>query len=373
MSRRMKILGACVALPAAAVLSAMVVLSRDAPCGETDAGAVPEEAAVMKAITHRCYGSYEVLRLEDVPRPTPSDEEVLVRVRAAAINPLEWHYVHGVPYIMRLSSGLGRPDDVRLGVDFAGTVEAVGGNVTGFRPGDDVFGGRNGALAEYVVVRQDRIIAHKPANVSFEDAAAVPVAATTALQALRDAGRVGPGQRVLINGASGGVGTYAVQIARSLGAHVTGVSSTRNLELVRSLGADHMIDYTVENFTEGSERWDVIIDNVGNHPLRAYRRVLTPEGIVVLVTGPKKDPWLGPVLYAVRGATYSRVVSQTFVPFLSELRREDLLVLRGLMESGELRSVLDGHHPLVEVPAALEYLGTGRTRGKNVILVAADP
>ncbi|MFW6206867.1 MAG: NAD(P)-dependent alcohol dehydrogenase [Gemmatimonadota bacterium] len=327
----------------------------------------------MKAVTHPCYGSHEVLRLEDVARPTPADDEVLVRVRAAAINPLEWHNMQGEPYIMRVSSGFGKPGDARLGVDFAGTVEAVGRNVTRFQPGDEVFGGRNGALAEYVTVREDRVVERKPENVTFEEAAAVTVAGTTALQALLDKGKLRPGQRVLINGASGGVGTFAVQIAKAHGAHVTGVSSTRNLELVRSLGADHVIDYTVENFTEGSERWDLIIDNVGNHPFRAYRRILGPEGIAVLVGGPKGERWLGPLPRVLRGAVYSRFVSQTFSPFLSKLNREDLIVLRDLMEAGEVRSVIDGRYTLSEISAAMEYLARGRTRGKNVISIVETP
>ena len=371
MSLRVKILGIGSAALAAVVVSLMVALSRNSPC-EAPASP-PEGVTLMKATTYSCYGSHEVLRLEDIPKPTPADDELLVRVRAAAINPLEWHYMQGTPYIMRLSSGLGKPTTTRLGVDFAGTVEAVGRNVERFQPGDEVFGGRNGALAEYLTVREHGAVARKPGNVTFEEAAAVGVAATTALQALRDRGNLQPGQRVLINGASGGVGTFAVQIAKALGAHVTGVSSTRNLELVRSLGADHVIDYTAENFTEGSQRWDLIIDNVGNHPLRAYRRVLGPEGIVVLVGGPKDDPWLGPLTRVARAAIYSRLVSQSFPALLAELNQEDLILLGSLMESGQVGSVIDGRYPLSEVPAAIEYLEQGRSRGKNVVSVGADP
>jgi NADPH:quinone reductase-like Zn-dependent oxidoreductase len=371
MSLRVKILGIGSAALAAVVVSLMVALSRNSPCEPP--ASPPEGVTLMKATTYSCYGSHEVLRLEDIAKPTPADDELLVRVRAAAINPLEWHYMQGTPYIMRLSSGLGKPTNTRLGVDFAGTVEAVGRNVERFQPGDEVFGGGNGALAEYLTVRENGAVAPKPGNVTFEEAAAVGVAATTALQALRDRGNLHPGQRVLINGASGGVGTFAVQIAKALGAHVTGVSSTRNLELVRSLGADHVIDYTAENFTEGSQRWDLIIDNVGNHPLRAYRRVLGPEGTVVLVGGPKDDLWLGPLTRVARAAIYSRLVSQSFPALLAELNQEDLILLGSLMESGQVRSVIDGRFPLSAVPAAIEYVEQGRSRGKNVVSVGADP
>ena len=371
MSLRMKILGVGCAVLAAAVGLFMLVLSHDSACAAP--ASPPVGTTLMKAITHPCYGSHEILGFEDVARPTPADDEVLVRVRAVSINPLDWHYMQGTPYVVRLSSGLGAPSSRRLGVDFAGTVEAVGSNVVDVRPGDEVFGGRNGALAEYLTVRADRVVELKPANVTFEEAAAVTVAATTALQALRDAGNLKAGQRVLINGASGGVGTFAVQIAKAHGAHVTGVSSTRNLELVRSLGADRVIDYTAEDFTADSERWDLIIDNVGNHPLRAYRRVLSPEGVVVMVGGPKDGLWLGPLTRVARAAVYSRFVPQTFAPFLSELNREDLIVLRDLMASGVVRSVIDRRFTLPETPAAIEYLERGRTRGKNVIMVGTNP
>jgi NADPH:quinone reductase-like Zn-dependent oxidoreductase len=369
--RTKKVLGFGAAALVALVATVMLVLSHDSPCGE--ARPVPGGTVVMKAVAYHCYGPPEVLELVDLPRPVPGDDELLVRVHAAAINPLESHYMRGKPYVMRLSSGMGRPGNPRLGVDFSGTVEAVGRNVTDFGPGDQVFGARNGALAEYVTVREDRFVALKPANVTFEEAAGVPVAGITALQALRDQGRIEPGQRVLVNGASGGVGTFAVQLGKSFGAHVTGVSSTRNLELVRSLGADHVIDYTQESFTESEERWDLIIDNVGNHPHRAYRRVLNPEGIVVMVGGPKDNRWFGPLLRSLRGAAYSPFVGQTFSFFISELRRDDLEFLGARLETGEVRTVIDGRFPLSGVPAAIEYLERGRTRGKNVILVVPEP
>ena len=239
----------------------------------------------MKAIVYCDYGSPDVLKLEEIAKPVPTDDQVLVKVRATSVNPLDWHFMEGTPYVMRLEAGLRKPKDMRLGVDYAGTVEAVGRNVTQFKPGDEVFGGRNGAFAEYVCVRADRAIALKPANITFEQAAGVPIAAVTALQGLRDKGQIKPGQKVLINGASGGVGTFAVQIAKSFGADVTGVCSTKNLDMVRSLGADHVIDYTKQDFTKSGQRYDLILDNVGTQPLLGFRRVLEPKGICVLIGG----------------------------------------------------------------------------------------
>ncbi|NZA27148.1 NAD(P)-dependent alcohol dehydrogenase [Luteimonas sp. SJ-92] len=325
----------------------------------------------MQAVRAHCYGSVEVLALERVARPAPGDDELLVRVHAAGVNPLDWHYMQGKPYFMRFFSGIGRPEDARAGVDFAGTVEAVGRDVRRFKPGDAVFGGRSGAFAEYLVVKEGGTVAHKPAGMSFEEAAAIPVAAVTALQAVRDAGQVQSGQRVLVNGASGGVGTYAVQIAKALGADVTGVSSTRNLELVRALGADQVIDYTQADFTAGAERYDVIIDNVGNRPLRAYRRALEPDGILVMVTGPKADPWLGPISRVLWAKLSSPFVSQTQASLFADLNPQDLEVLRGMVEAGSLRSVIDQRYALARVPEAIAYLERGRTRGKNVVVVSA--
>src|SRR5712691_2830069 len=253
----------------------------------------------MKAIVYRTYGSPNVLHLEETATPTPTDDQVLIRVRAASVNPYDWHFMRGKPYIMRMMiGGLRKPKDTRLGVDFAGTVEAVGKNVTRFKPGDEVFGGRTGAFAEYVCVRESRAVALKPANVTFEQAASVPIAGITALQGVRDKGKVQPGQKVLIYGASGGVGTFAVQIAKSMGADVTGVCSTKNLDMVRSLGADHVIDYTKEDFTKGDQRYDVILDNVANHSLSECRRVLNPDGKYVLIGGGgvNEGRWLGPGL-----------------------------------------------------------------------------
>lgn len=367
MRRRTTVLRIVLAVTLAALAGFALAISHDSAC--VPPPPVTGSATSMKAIRHHCYGGPDVLTLDDVARPTPADNEVLVEVRAASVNPLDWHFMRGKPYVMRLSSGFGAPDDPRMGVDFAGTVAAVGRNVRRFKPGEEVFGGRNGALAQYLTVREDRGIVHKPANVTFEEAAAVPVAAITALQAVRDKGQVTAGRRVLINGASGGVGTFAVQIAKSLGAHVTGVCSTRNVELVRSLGADHVVDYTRENFTEGAQRYDVIIDNVGNHPLRAYRRVLPSDGIVVIVGGPSDDPWLGPMTLALKAAALSPLVGQRFEMFMSNLNQPDLTTLRDLMAAGTLRSVIDRRYPLAESAAAIAYLEQGHARGKVIVTV----
>jgi len=365
MTRRGRILGVIAAGLALAVLGLGVVLGYDSPCEPAEP--LPPGATTMKAIVYRCYGPPEVLALEAVAKPEPAHNEVLVKVAAAAINPLDWHYMRGQPYFMRLFSGIGKPKVTRLGVDFAGTVEAVGADVTLFKVGDRVFGGRSGALAEYVVVREDRALALKPENITFAEAAAVPIAAITALQAVHDKGAVRPGQRVLVNGASGGVGTFAVQIAKAHGAEVTGVCSTRNVELVRSIGADHVIDYKQADFTQGTERYDVIIDNIGNHSLLALRRVLEPEGVVVMIGGSGNAQWIGPLLRPIGAAVLSPFVSQRFAGLLAELNPEDLRVLGDLLASGKMKSVIDRHYPLSEVPAAIAYLEEGRARGKVVI------
>jgi NADPH:quinone reductase-like Zn-dependent oxidoreductase len=365
MRRRYKILCAILALVAVGLVSLAVVASHDSPCGP--ALSLPSDAQRMKAIVHRCYGSPEVLKLEDVEKPTTAANQVLIKVHAASVNPLDWHYLRGTPYILRLDAGIGVPDNPWLGVDFAGTVEAVGSDVKRFKPGDEVFGGRSGAFAEYVTVREDRALVLKPTNVSFEQAAAAPIAGITALQALRDKGQVQPGHKVLINGASGGVGTFAVQVAKSYGAEVTGVCSTRNVEMVRSLGADHVIDYTREDFTQGERRYDLIVDMVGNHPLLEYRRVMTPKGILVVVGGPSDDPWLGPLVTFIKALLLSPFVSQNFVPIVAELNPGDLTLLRELMQAGKVKAVIDRRYPLSEVPAAIGYVEAGHARGKVVI------
>jgi NADPH:quinone reductase-like Zn-dependent oxidoreductase len=279
--------------------------------------------------------------------------------------------MRGTPYVMRLGSGLRKPKEIRFGVDYAGTVEAVGRNVSRFKPGDDVFGGRTGALAEYVAARADRAVARKPAGLSFEQAAAMPIAAVTALQGLRDKGLVTAGDKVLINGASGGVGTFAVQIAKSLGAHVTGVCSTRNVELVRSLGADAVVDYTTDDFTKGEQRYDVIIDNVGNRSLADVRRVLQPDGRYVLIGGggPDEGKWIGPFVKPIQAMVTGLFVNQKMGMFIAQLNAEDLERLADLMQSGTVTSVIDRSYPLAETAAAISYLETGRARGKVIITV----
>src|SRR5688500_13174788 len=283
MRLRNRIVGIFAIVVVLAFTSLAVALSYDKPCSAP--AALPASGESMKGLVARCYGAPDVLAVEQVAKPTPTDEQLLVKVHAAALNPVDWHSMRGSPYIMRMSSGFGAPKDPRVGVDFAGTVEAVGKNVTLFKPGDAVFGGVTGAVAEYVVVRETRAVALKPANISFEQAGSVGVAAATALQGLRDEGGIKPGHNVLINGASGGVGTFAVQIAKHFGAEVTGVCSTRNVELVRSLGADRVVDYTQEDFAASSQRYDIIIDNVGNRSISDLRSVLKPNGTLVLVRG----------------------------------------------------------------------------------------
>jgi NADPH:quinone reductase-like Zn-dependent oxidoreductase len=365
MALRYKILGVVAGLIVIVVAALAFALSHESAC--EPAPALASGATRMKAIVYRCYGSPDVVKLEDVAKPTAGDDELLVRIHAAAVNPLDWHYMRGMPYIMRAGAGIGAPEITRLGVDFAGTVEAVGGNVKQFRVGDEVFGGRTGAFAEYVRVRADRAVVLKPPNVSFEQAASVPIAAITALQALRDKGRLQAGQKVLINGASGGVGTFAVQIAKSFGAEVTGVCSTRNVEMVRSLGADQVIDYTRQDFTQGTQRYDLIIDNVGNHSFGAYRRVMTSDGILVMVGGPNEGRWLGPLIGPIKASVIDPFVSQTFEFILAELNPKDLTLLGELMQSGKVTPVIDRRYALSETPEAIRYLETGRARGKVVI------
>ncbi len=325
----------------------------------------------MKAIVYCDYGLTN-LKLENIEKPTPNDDQVLVRVRAASVNPYDWHFIEGTPYIMRMMGvGLRKPKDTRLGVDFAGTVEAVGKNVTQFKPGDEVFGGRGGAFAEYVCPRANRALALKPANLTFEQAASVNIAGITALQAIRDKGKVQEGQKVLINGASGGVGTFAVQIAKSFGADVTGVCSTRNVDMVRSLGADHVIDYTKEDFTKSTERYDVILDNVPNHSLSECRRILNPKGKYVMIGGggPNDSRWIGPFGRVIHTLLLSPFVSQKMGMMMADANQKDLTVLGDLMQAGKVKPVIDRTYKLSEVPAAIAYLEQGHARGKVVITV----
>src|SRR6266571_3589194 len=314
-------------------------------CGRTASPTNP-----MKAIVYCDYGLAN-LKLQDIEKPTPTDDQLLVRVRAASVNPYDWHFVEGTPYVMRaMGVGLRKPKDTHLGVDFAGTVEAVGKNVTQFKSGDEVFGGRGGAFAQYVCPRATRAVALKPANVSFEEAASVNIAGITALQALRDKGKVQPGQKVLINGASGGVGTFAVQIAKSFGADVTGVCSTRNVDMVRSLGADHVIDYTKEDFAKSAERYDVILDNVPNHSLSDCRGVLTPKGKYVMIGGggPNDGRWVGPFGRVIATMLLSPFVSQEMGMMMADVSQKDLTVLADLMQSGKVKPVIDRTYKLSE-------------------------
>jgi NADPH:quinone reductase-like Zn-dependent oxidoreductase len=324
----------------------------------------------MKAIVYCDYGVPN-LKLQEIEKPTPADDQLLVKVRAASVNPLDWHFIEGTPYIGRFLFGFGarKPKDTRLGVDFAGTVEAVGKSVTKFKPGDEVFGGRTGAFAEYVCVREARAVALKPANITFEQAASVPIAAITALQALRDKGHVQAGQSVLINGASGGVGTFAVQLAKSYGAEVTGVCSTRNLDLVRSIGADHVIDYTKQDFAKTGQRYDLILDNVGTQPLSQFRRALNPKGICVMIGGggPNDGRLVGPIARPIKALMLSPFVSQKFGMLMAELNHNDLAFLGDLMQSGKVKPIIDRTYKLSELPQAIEYLEQGHARGKVVI------
>ena len=327
----------------------------------------------MKAVRYHRYGGPDVLELQEVAMPAAGDGELLVRVRAASVNPLDWHFMRGAPYLVRAMAGLSRPKPSasRLGADMAGSVEAVGQDVTGFQPGDEVFGGleERGTLAEYISVRADAVVLQKPAGLTFEQAAAVPVAAFTALQALRDKGRVQPGQKVLVNGASGGVGTFAVQIAKALGAEVTGVCSTANVGMVASIGADHVVDYTREDFTRAERRYDLLIDIAGNRSLAETRRVLAPKGALVLVGGPNKGRWIGPFGRTIRMLMQSPAVSQRMVSFLAHQNRDDLAVLRELLDAGKVTPVIDRAYRLNQVAEAVRYLETGHARGKVVITV----
>jgi len=367
MTRRSKVLSVVLVLLAVTVLSAAVIVSHDSPCGS--APALAADTPSMKAVVHRCYGAPEVVKVESLAKPVPGDYDVLVKVQAASVNPLDWHLLRGDPYLMRLGNGLGAPKDFRLGVDFAGTVEAVGRKVTRFKPGDAVFGGRDGALAEYVTVYQDAGIALKPANITFEQAAAAPIAALTALQSLRDKGKIQAGQKVLINGASGGVGTFAVQIARIYGADVTGVTSTHNIELVRSLGASRVIDYTHEDFTKGSQLYDLIIDLVGNHSIGDDRRVLKPNGVYVGLGGGgvQDGGFLGPMAGALKMVVVAPFVSQKLEFFVADLNKADLAYVADLMQSGKVVAVIDKRYKLGDSAEALSYLERGHARGKVIV------
>jgi NADPH:quinone reductase-like Zn-dependent oxidoreductase len=326
--------------------------------------------ATMQAIRYDRYGPPDVLELRAVDLPAVGEHDVLVRVRAASVNPLDFHYLRGTPYLLRLQAGLSRPKVTGLGADLAGVVEAVGSRVTGFGQGDEVFGGCHGAaLAEYLVLPEDAMLLTKPANLTFEQAAAVPVAGFTALQALRDKGKVRAGQRVLVNGAAGGVGTFTVQIAKAYGAEVTGVCGTRNVELVSSIGADRVVDYTRDDFTRAGQRYDLIIDIAGNRSLSECRRVLTPRGVLVGVGGPATGQLIGPLIRPLKMALVSPFLRQNLVPILARQSRDDLAELRELLADGRVTPVIDRTYPLAEAADAIRYLETGHARGKVVITI----
>jgi NADPH:quinone reductase-like Zn-dependent oxidoreductase len=331
------------------------------------------EGKTMKAIVYCDYGSPDVLKLANIAKPVPTDEQLLVKVHAASVNPYDWHFIRGTPYLMRLGTGLRKPKSIRLGVDFAGTVEAVGKNVADFKAGDEVYGGKGGAFAEYLCISAQNAV-RKPTNLTFEQAGAVYIAGSTALQALRNDGKIQPGQRVLINGASGGVGTFAVQIGKALGARVTGVCSTRNIDMVRSLGADEVIDYTKEDFAKGGRQYDLILDNVPNHTLADCRRVLKPSGKYIMIGGggPEDGAWIGPFGRVIEMMMAGPFVSQKMTMMMADPSKEDKLYLRDLMQAGKVTPVIDRTYDLGDVPEAIRYLEKGHARGKVVIKVGTQ-
>ncbi len=321
----------------------------------------------MQAIVYRTYGSPDVLRCEEIEQPIPAADEVLIEVHAASVNPFDWHFMRGEPYLFRLMTGLGKPKNPRLGADVAGTVAAVGRDVTRLRAGDQVFGACRGSFAEYACAPVSRL-AVKPENVTFEQAASVPIAALTALQALRDKGHVRSGHHVLVNGAAGGVGTFGVQIAKSFGARITGVCSARNLELVRGIGADDVIDYAREDLATRAERYDIVLDLVGNRSLRAWRGVLNPNGIYVGAAG-TTDPWMiGPLVRMMAAPLLSLFGSRKLVSLLASINTDDLALVGALLASGKVTPVIDRRYALSEVPEAIRYLEAGHARGKVIIV-----
>ena len=323
----------------------------------------------MRAIVQATYGEPEAaLGLQDIAKPVVKDGEVLVRVHAASVHVGDSIFVRGVPYVVRMATGLRKPKNRVPGTDIAGTVEAVGKDVTQLQPGDEVFGWCTGAFAEYACAGEDHFLL-KPANLTFEQAAAVGVSASTALQILRDQGMVKPGQKVLINGASGGVGTFAVQIAKSFGAEVTGVCSTKNVDMVRSIGADHVIDYTQEDFTQGRQRYDFILDNVGNHSLSDTRRALTLNGKLQSNNGTRGGRWFGPAGSLIKTAALSMYVRQQLGPAAPVPNRKDLVVLKELIEAGKITPVIDGTYQLSRTPEAIGHVAQGHARGTVVVTV----
>lgn len=327
----------------------------------------------MKAIVYRNYGSPDVLQYEEMEKPVPKDDEVLIKVRAASVNPYDWHFVRGLPYPLRMQVGLRKPKDSRLGVDVAGQVESTGRNATRFKPGEEVFGCCKGAFAEYACASESKVVL-KPDNLAFEQAASVPIAGLTALQGLRrggldDKGTIPAGKKVLINGAAGGVGTFAVQIAKSFGAEVTGVCSAKNVEMARSIGADHVIDYKAEDFTKSGQRYDLILDCVANHSLSTFRRVLSPKGTYIMVgAADGGGQWMiGFLARLLKAAVRSRFGSEKLVMVGAKITKEDLTLLGELMRSGKVTPVIDRRYGLRETPEAMRYVEQGHAHGKVVI------
>ena len=324
---------------------------------------------MMKSVVYRKYGSAEVLKENEIEIPAVTDNQVLLKVHAVSINPADWHFMRGTPYLVRLQAGLLKPKNGSFGLDMAGVVEAVGKSVSEFKIGDEVFGESQGALSEYAVISKDQL-AMKPVGLNFEQAAAVPMVGYTALQGLRDKGQIQSGDRVLVVGASGGVGTFAVQIAKSYGAEVTGVCSTRNVEMVKSIGADHVIDYTRENFFESRDKFDLIIQTAGNYSLKQLRKTLTPNGVLVQAgdsSGTKAAFGFGIILGLLRILFITRFTKQRIPFFLARRSKADLLVLKGLIEAGKLKPVIDRSYPMSEVAQAVRYLETGHAQGKVII------
>jgi NADPH:quinone reductase-like Zn-dependent oxidoreductase len=367
MKLRYKILSGVAGVLVLGIGTLMIVTAHDSPCPPATAAEAGDNT--MRAIAQRCYGIPQGLRVERMAKPVPDEGRILIKVHASSVNPADWYGATGQPYLVRLAGGIGTPDDWHIGTDVAGVVEAVGPDVTEFKVGDEVFGGAFGAYAEYALGRAKGGVVLKPAELSFEEAAGIPVAALTALQGLRDQGKLKAGQKVLINGASGGVGTYAVQIAKAMGAEVTGVCSTRNVEMVRSLGADHVVDYTQADFTRGEVRYDVILDNVGNRSYFDLANVTTPNGIIVTVGGQKKDPWVGPIWRIVSRLFVAPFVEQELPFFIARFNKADMQYLADLARDRKLRTVIDRRYPLEQTAAALEYLGTQRARGKVIVTV----
>ena len=322
----------------------------------------------MKAIIHHKYGSADVLELQDIDKPVAADGEVLVRVRAASINILDWYGITGLG-IARVGGGFREPKDPRVGVDFAGVVEAIGASVVSFKPGDEVYGARSGSFAEYLTIRKQGGIALKPVSMTFEQAAAIPVAGLTALQGLRNKGQIQPGQKVLINGASGGVGTFAVQIAKAFGAQVTGVCHTRHIDAIRSLGADHIFDYAREDFTRSGQRYDLVLDVMGGRSWRDFRRVLNPNATFVLIGGPKTNRLLGPLAHIIRIRMAALRASQKVIFFIASVNRADLLFMNELFEAGKVTPLIDRRYALSELPQAMRHFAEGHPHGKIVITV----